>query len=218
MGGEQCSRGQPLSDDAPWRAWRPEEVARRFAGSTLRWYVVAGWALDLFRGEQARDHGGVVRLHRDDPQVGCRDLGPGGHGPGCDWHEGFEFDVVGSGERWPLDDAAFSVHFQTWVRDPATGVYHLDVFRDPHDGDIWICRRDHSIRMPYDDLVRFTPGGIPFMTPEVALLFKAKHLRVKDQADFDGVAPLLSEAQAEWLREGLERVHPGHPWIPALRS
>lgn len=207
MGGEQCSRGQPLSDDAPWRAWRPEEVARRFAGSTLRWYVVAGWALDLFRGEQTRDH--------EDIEVGI---------PAADFPlvqnslEGFEFDVVGSGERWPLDDAAFSVHFQTWVRDPATGVYHLDVFRDPHDGDIWICRRDHSIRMPYDDLVRFTPGGIPFMTPEVALLFKAKHLRVKDQADFDGVAPLLSEAQAEWLREGLERVHPGHPWIPALRS
>ena len=182
-------------------------MASRFAGSTLRWYVVAGWALDLFRGEQTRDH--------EDIEIGV---------PSADFPmvqealQGFELDVVGSGEGWPVSDAAFNVHFQTWVRDPATGVYHLDVFRDPHDGDTWICRRDHSIRMPYDDLVKFSPSGIPFMSPEIALLFKAKHLRVKDQSDFDGVVPLLSEAQVEWLREGLLKIHPGHPWIPALGS
>jgi hypothetical protein len=72
--------------------------------------------------------------------------------------------------------------------------------------------------MPYDDLVSFTPSGIPFMAPEVALLFKAKHMRVKDQADFDGVVPLLSDEQAAWLRDGLLRIHPGHPWIPALQE
>jgi len=201
------STGEPLGDDAPWEPWRPEEVASSFAGLTLRWYVVAGWALDLFRGEQTRDH--------EDIEIGV---------PSADFPmvrealEGLEFDVVGSGKRWHLDDPAFDEHFQTWVRDPATGVYHLDVFRDPHDGDIWICRRDHSIRMPYDDLVSFTPSGIPFMAPEVALLFKAKHTRVKDQADFDGVVPLLSDEQAAWLRDGLLRIHPGHPWIPALQE
>jgi hypothetical protein len=203
----QSSRGEPLRDDARWDPWRPEEVARRFAGSTFRWYVVAGWALDLFRGEQTRDH--------EDIEIGV---------PSADFPmvqealEGFEFDVVGSGEWWPVDDAAFNVHFQTWVRDPTTGVYHLDVFRDPHDGDTWICRRDHTIQMPYDELVRLTPNGIPFMAPEVALLFKAKHGRVKDQSDFDGIAPLLSKGQTEWLREGLLKLHPDHPWIPALRS
>jgi hypothetical protein len=207
MDERHSSRGESLRDDAPWDPWRPEEVARRFAGSTLRWYVVAGWALDLFRGEQTRDH--------EDIEIGV---------PSADFPmvqealEGFEFDVVGSGEWWPVDDAAFNVHFQTWVRDPTTGVYHLDVFRDPHDGDTWICRRDHSIRMPYDDLVSFTPNDIPFMAPEVALLFKAKHNRVKDQSDFDGIAPLLSKGQTQWLREGLLKLHPGHPWIPALRS
>jgi hypothetical protein len=56
------------------------------------------------------------------------------------------------------------------------------------------------------------------MAPEVALLFKAKHGRVKDQSDFDGIAPLLSKGQTEWLREGLLKLHPDHPWIPALRS
>jgi len=202
------SDGERLSDSVPWEPWRPEEVARRFAGTRIRWYVVAGWALDLFRGGQSRDH--------EDIEIGV---------PTADFPlvqdalKDFELDIVGSGERWPVDNiAALSMHFQTWVREPATGVYLLDVFRDPHDGDTWICRRDRSIRMPYYDLVRFTPDGIPYMAPEVALLFKAKHLRDKDQADFDGVVGLLGDEQVSWLHDGLERIHPGHAWIDALAA
>jgi len=35
---------------------------------------------------------------------------------------------------------------QTWVREPGTNVYRLDIFREPHSGDTWICRRDATIR------------------------------------------------------------------------
>jgi hypothetical protein len=54
------------------------------------------------------------------------------------------------------------------------------------------------------------------MSPEVVLLFKAKGLREKDQVDFDGVIPLLSPQQIDWLRMNLQMVHPGHVWINAL--
>jgi hypothetical protein len=44
--------------DARWaNAWRPEEVAERLDGVSAPWCIVAGWALDLFRGEQSRPHG-----------------------------------------------------------------------------------------------------------------------------------------------------------------
>jgi hypothetical protein len=59
----------------------------------------------------------------------------------------YEFDVVGAGKRW-LDSPAFDIMHQTWVREPATGIYRLDIFREPHDGDIWICRREQCIRLP----------------------------------------------------------------------
>jgi len=71
--------------------------------------------------------------------------------------------------------------------------------------------------MPYDDVISFTPNGIPFMAPEVALLFKAKHNRSRISPTSTH-RPLLSKGQTEWLREGLLKLHPGHPWIPALRS
>lgn len=198
--------GELVGDDPPWDPWTPQQVADRLAGTSSRWYVVAGWAIDLFQGRQTRAH--------EDIEIGV----PAGDFSGIQSAlPGFEFDVVGSGMRWPVDSAAFDEHFQTWVRDPATDVYHLDVFRDPHDGDTWLCRRDTSIAMPYSQLIRRTPDGIPFMSPEVVLLFKAKHDRDKDRADRDRVLPLLSPAQLRWLRTRLAQVHPGHEWLEVLK-
>ena len=205
-----ASAGEVLDPDPPWRPWTPWEVAERLGGLETRWYVVAGWALDLFRGEATREH--------EDIEIGVPAAGF------CELRHAladYACDVVGSdddgvGRRWPLDSAAFDEHFQTWFREPASGVYHLDVFRDLHEGDTWWCRRDTSIRRPYDDVVRTSADGIPYLAPEIALLFKAKHRREKDQADFDGTAPLLSAAQRRWLGASLETVHPGHAWLAQL--
>ena len=59
---------------------------------------------------------------------------------------------------------------QTWVREPDTGVYRLDTFREPHDGDTWICRRDETIRFPYDEIIEMSRGGVPYLVPEIVLL------------------------------------------------
>jgi hypothetical protein len=49
------------------------------------------------------------------------------------------------------------------------------------------------------------------------LLYKAKHLRFKDQRDFEASAPTLDAAARAWLATALAQAHPGHPWSPALR-
>ncbi|RPK58206.1 hypothetical protein EES43_20025 [Streptomyces sp. ADI96-02] len=108
-----------------------------------------------------------------------------------------------------------AVH-QTWVRDPATGKCLLDVFREPHDGDVWICRRDEGIRLPYSEIIHHTQDGIPYLAPELVLLFKAKHARRKDRTDFDATVGRMTPAQRETLAELLDRVHPGHPWTADL--
>jgi hypothetical protein len=82
------------------------------------------------------------------------------------------------------------------MRDPATGNYLLDVFCKPHDGDIWICRRDETIRLTYRDIIHHTHDGIPYLAPELVLLFKAKHARRKDQPDFDATVPRMTPGQS----------------------
>jgi hypothetical protein len=93
-------------------------------------------------------------------------------------------------------------------------VWRVDLFREPSEGGTRIARRDESIRMPYEELIRFTTDRIPYARPEV-ILFKAKHTREKDDADFAAVLPRLGDAERRWLANALALVHPDG-WIAAL--
>jgi hypothetical protein len=203
---EKIPPGGTEIPDPQWDPWRPEEAARRLAGVTAPWYVAGGWALDLFRGEQTREHGDL-EIAVPAPDFGAVRAALAG----------YEFQVVGSGRAWPLDSPAFGVMHQTWVSEPGTGVYRLDVFREPQRAGAWVCRRDEGIRLPYERVIRRTADGIPYLVPEVVLLFKAKHSgEPKNQADFAATLPLLDDTAVGWLCWALARVHPGHPWIGAL--
>ncbi|MFI6347581.1 nucleotidyltransferase domain-containing protein [Streptomyces sp. NPDC050560] len=195
--------------DARWAdAWRPEQAAERLDGVGVPWCVAAGWALDLFRGEQSRPHGDLEIAVPAAAFPRVRDRFPE-----------YAFDAVGSGRLWaaPTAEALEATH-QTWLRDPATGQFLLDVFREPHEGDMWICRRDERLRLPYDAIIERTVDGIPYLIPELVLLFKAKWTRPKDLTDFHGVLPLLDRTRQDRLSEWLERAHPGHPWLAELTS
>ena len=39
-----------------WDAWRPEQVSALLAGVQAPWYVAAGWAIELFLGQERREH------------------------------------------------------------------------------------------------------------------------------------------------------------------
>lgn len=85
------------------------------------------------------------------------------------------------------------------------------------DGNTWICRRDERIRLPYHDLIAYMEDGIPYLRPEVNLLFKAKWADLeKNQQHFAAVLPRLDESRRRWLADALSLVHPGHPWLAAL--
>ncbi|MFF8659337.1 nucleotidyltransferase domain-containing protein [Streptomyces huasconensis] len=201
------SAPDPRELDARWvDAWHPEQVAERLRGVNAPWCVAAGWALDLFRGEQTRPHGDLEIAVPAAAYPEIRDRFPE-----------YVFDAAGSGRVWAAAGAeALAATHQTWLRDPATGQFLFDVFREPHEGGTWICRRDESLRLPYDAIIERTAEGVPYLMPELVLLFKAKARRPKDQADFEGVVPLLGRARRRVLREWLERVHPGHPWLAEL--
>jgi hypothetical protein len=199
--------GRPLSDeecDRLWAAWTPAEVAQRLSSVTAPWYVAAGWALDLFIGGIGREH--------DDLEIA---VPRGRFGEVVAAFPGFEWDVVGGGRIWSFPEEAAN-HHQTWLREPATGRYRLDVFREPHVGDRWVFRGDASITLPYDELILYTGEGIPYVIPEVALLFKAKGLREKDEADFQLVLTAMDQSRRSRLSEWLSQVHPGHPWLERI--
>ncbi|WP_405063827.1 hypothetical protein OG474_19865 [Kribbella sp. NBC_01505] len=191
-----------------WDAWHPQTIAGLLAGTPARWCVVGGWALDLFHGHQTREH--------EDLEIAT---------PMWDFDlirerlSAYEFFVAGREGFWPVDGAgaAFFEYQQTMARDPSTGRWRVDVMRIPDDGTNWICSLDRNIHRPYADAVARTADGIPYLCPELVLLFKGLQTRPKDQSDFEAAVPLLSAAARNWLAHALAQTRgDGHPWISVL--
>ncbi|MGN6799282.1 MAG: hypothetical protein ACTHKS_14180, partial [Gaiellaceae bacterium] len=126
-----------------------------------------------------------------------------------------DFYAVGDGEVAALSESPerLGETHQTWGLDRAAFEWRIDVFREPSDAGEWVCRRDDAIRLPYDELIERTRDGIPYVRPEVALLFKAKAARPKDEADLNDVLPLLPPSRRALLHDWIGRVHPGHAWL-----
>ncbi|MGN9909775.1 nucleotidyltransferase domain-containing protein [Phytohabitans sp. LJ34] len=184
-----------------WAGWHPRVLAARMDGFAAPWYVAGGWAVDLFLGEQTRPHEDLeIAVPAGDFTAVAERF------PECG------FAVPRDGAVWPLSDEELRRGHQTWAWERAAGVWRFDVFREERDGDGWVCRRDARIRLPYAEVIRHDPDGIPYLAPEIVLLFKAKGARDKDVADLERVLPRLGGERRRWLADTLALVHPGHPW------
>jgi hypothetical protein len=204
--------------DYIWEPWHPSELAQMLDGVRAPWCVAAGWALDLFRGEQSREH--------EDLEIGVPNTAEA-FGEIRRALAGYEFHVPGGppDQLWSLDGPAFEIMHQTWVSEPFPGagpvgrvsrVFRLDVFREPQRDGQWVCRRDENIVFAYDEIICHDGAGIPYLAPHLVLLFKAKAARDKDEADLAGVLPLLEPDRRAWLSATIERLYPGHKWLERL--
>ena len=190
-----------------WEPWSPEEAAARLAPLRSPWCVVGGWAVDLFLGDVTRHHEDLEVAVLPDAFDDVRAL-----------LAGFELYAVGDGEvrHLPPEERRPEDRHQTWVLEPSSQRWRMDVMVEPGDAERWCYRRDPAIDAPRSFMIGGTTAGIPFLLPHGTLLFKAKSMRPKDEADFERSAPLLAPEQRSWLAGMLERLHPGHPWIARL--
>jgi hypothetical protein len=192
-----------------WRPWKPAEVADRLAGIGVPWCVVGGWSIDLFLGEETREHEDLeIATHREHLRA-IRDALPD-----------MVFHAVGDGQvcRLAPDEEPPLERHQNWVLDVGAQLWRVDVMLEPGDPQTWVYRRDERLQAPRAFMERRTDDGIPFLAPHGALFYKAKNARPKDEADFAACLPRLDDEAREWLLDALEHRHPNHPWCAPLRA
>ncbi|MFL5681418.1 MAG: nucleotidyltransferase domain-containing protein [Chloroflexota bacterium] len=189
------------------------QLAAAMAGYPKPWFVSGGWAIDLFAGRVTREH--------HDVEVGT--FFP--HQAELERHLA-DWDLFRiRDDAWePLvpGEAVLLPDFQLQARSDRQALNEFDIFLNPLDGEDWVSRRHAGLRRRASDIVatslghRSEPPGIPFLVPEIQLLYKAKYHRPKDDADFEAALPLLGAERREWLRRALDAHHPGDPWIARL--
>jgi hypothetical protein len=188
-----------------------EAVARIMAAFPRPWWVSGGWAIDLFLGQVTRQHGDLeVGLFRDDQEALRAYL--------SEW-ELFRIEYRPEDAEWvPWSAGEWMAlpEFQIQARRASAQPTEIDFFLNDRVAEEWQCRRDPAITRPVASISRRSSTGIPFLVPEIQLLFKAKWHRPKDESDFRAACPRFDPTQRAWLAEALGIVHPGDPWLAEL--
>ncbi|WP_379071127.1 nucleotidyltransferase domain-containing protein [Mesorhizobium sp. UC74_2] len=172
---------KPLPEDA-WGAWSPQELASMLGRDTPPWYVVGGWALDLWHGRQTREHEDLEFAVLPDQVGHCRRL-----------LSDLEFFAARDGilTHHPAKAALPSNLWQLWGADMTAGCWRVDMMIERGTPDFWVYKRNPSIRVPRAEAIRKNASGIAYLAPAIVLLFKAKHRREKDVLDFRAALPRL---------------------------
>ncbi|HEX3300792.1 MAG TPA: amino acid transporter [Actinomycetota bacterium] len=186
--------------------YTPADAVRLF-GNLPDWWIAGGWAIDLWLGRATRDHADldIAMLRRSQRAF---------------WDRLARWDLhlataPGVLEPWKDDEVPSPLH-AVWCRQTPTDPWAFELLLNDSDRTSWLFRRDHDVGMPLADIARTSDDGVPFLAPEIVLVYKAKNVRENDVHDFDAALPSLDAGQRGWLRHAIALVHPGHPWLERL--
>jgi len=182
-------------------------AAEVMRGLPAPWFVAGGWAIDLLVGRVTREHEDIeVSILRRNQLELRRHLAT------WDVRKVVESRLSPWADDERLEPPTHEVH----ARREDGDLRHLEILFEEASGGLWRFRRDPRIRRRFEDIGRVSPQRIPYLAPEIVLLYKAKGIRPRDEDDFAVTAPLLSPDQRTWLSDALRACHPNHPWIARL--
>lgn len=191
-----------------WEPTTPQEAAAILNGIAVPWIVAGGWALDLFIGRQTRAHADLdLAVFRGD------------EGALRDHLRGWELFIadVGSLQRWEPGVPFPSDRHAIWAREAGRDRWRLEIAVERREGTRWSYRRDASVGAHAADIARRASDGIPYLRPDIVLLYKSKAPRGLDETDFITALPHLDAGQRGFLAAALWTVAPGHRWLERLK-
>lgn len=180
--------------------WR---IASLMDGFNRPWFIAGGWAIDLYLGEETRKHEDLeISIFRKDQGALKSYL--------HQWE--IKNAVQGQLLSWNgefLEQPVHELHATHKTEGSA-----MEILLNESDAGQWRFRRDERISAPLHSINQWTQGGIPYLSPEIVLLYKTKQTREKDDQDFLMVRDCLAEEKRNWLQEALVLHQPGHKWLP----
>ncbi len=198
-----------MVDLGRWEPLTPGAAAALLRDYPAPWWIAGGWAFDLLVGRQTRPHEDLdVELLLRDQVVLQQYLA------------GWDLQIAQDGvlTPWAEGERLTSPGASLWCRPAPTAPWALQVIFAPTAGDAWCYHRYPTVQRPLSTLGLRNAAGIPFLAPEVQLLYKSRGRRPKDLLDHARMLPLLTRTQRQWLRGALQEAAPEHQWIATLAT
>ncbi|MEK4627540.1 hypothetical protein MKZ17_04870 [Solibacillus sp. FSL R7-0682] len=180
-------------------------VTSIMTGFDKAWFIAGGWAIDLFIGEETRKHEDIeIAIFRKN-QMNLKT-----------YLKEWDIKKVIKGEfyHWGNEYLELPIH-ELLATNRITGE-KIEILLNEIEGNNWVFRRDSRISYPHDLIFSYSETGIPYLKPEVVILYKAKNTRQKDHQDFLKIKDLLNIEKRQCLRTALELHAPKHKWIHYL--
>jgi hypothetical protein len=155
-----------------------------------KWFICGGWSLDLFIGNETRKHNDIeIGIFRKD-QVKL-----------FDYFKEIEFHYVDNVHNyrninWKGELLNLPIH----ELHCKIGDMDLEILLNECDENNWIFRRDNKIKVKLNEAIKFY-DNIPYLSPELVLLYKLNSIREKDEFDFKSIVPKISKEKIYWLKK-----------------
>ncbi|MED1863758.1 hypothetical protein P4V41_09875 [Fictibacillus nanhaiensis] len=196
-----------------WEPLSVTEIQEIFSGTPVRWWIAGGWALDLYLDEITRKHDDIdVVILRSQHLLLQNFLS-------ADW-EGYKA-FKGKLIPWNMNEKLDYPFDNLWFKKKGESTWAFQVMIIDCEDDYWIYKRNGTIRRKRSDIGLTSSAEVPYLRPEIQLLYKggSSLVREKDNLDLENVLPALDEVSREWLRNSLLIQYPnGHQWIKRINT
>ena len=177
------------------------------------WYIAGGWAIDLYLGKVTRVHKDIdIMIFRHDQRELYEYLN--------DWILYKVIPGQHKRERWfrnewlslPIHEICVTSHSKE--KNPI----NFEVLLNESDHRYWYFRRNQHVKRLLYKISKIGYQGIPYLSPEIILLYKAKEPTISDFNDFIQTMDLLTIEERTWLSTAIGYCYPSHPWYYFSRS
>jgi hypothetical protein len=171
------------------------------------WAVCGGWAIDLYLGRVTRPHKDIdLAILRRDQLIAQRYM----------IERGWSLQIAHNGElsEWEAGKYLELPLHTIWCRK---GDQFVELLLNESEGQHFLFRRDTTIQLKLYDAFLRTEDDIPFLAPEVVLLYKSNN---PDQYrdDFYNTVQALSPQRLHWLWWAMARLYSEHEWLDVLNN
>ena len=161
------------------------------------WFIEGGWAIDLFLNRETREHKDIeIGIYRKNQMQLYRYFGK---------QRKYYIDNtshIGKQERREWN--------KEYLRLPIYEVYveyegiEIEVVLNEKDEENLIYRLNEKTKINEEKAILYSNNDIPYLSPEIVLLYKSKYMRDKDIADISNASKLMDGSQKKWLIDNIE--------------